>query len=32
MIRGMLEGLYGETQPIITASRPSGDDHCVTRV
>lgn len=32
MIRGMLEGLYGETQPVITESRPSGDDHCVTRV
>ncbi len=32
MIRGMLEGLYGETQPTITASRPSGDEHCVTRV
>jgi predicted ArsR family transcriptional regulator len=32
MIRGMLEGLYGETQPMITASRPGGDDHCVTRV
>jgi predicted ArsR family transcriptional regulator len=32
MIRGMLEGLYGETQPMITESRPSGDDHCVTRV
>jgi predicted ArsR family transcriptional regulator len=32
MIRGMLEGLYGETQPTITASRPDGDAHCVTRV
>jgi predicted ArsR family transcriptional regulator len=32
MIRGMLEGLYGATQPMITESRPSGDDHCVTRV
>jgi predicted ArsR family transcriptional regulator len=32
MIRGMLEGLYGETQPIITASRPDGDAHCITRV
>jgi predicted ArsR family transcriptional regulator len=32
MIRGMLEGLYGETQPTITASRPDGDEHCITRV
>lgn len=32
MIRGMLEGLYGATQPTITASRPDGDAHCVTRV
>ncbi len=32
MIRGMLEGLYGATQPTITASRPDGDHHCVTRV
>ena len=32
MIRGMLEGLYGATQPMIMESRPSGDDHCVTRV
>jgi predicted ArsR family transcriptional regulator len=32
MIRGMLEGLYGETQPTITASRPDGDAHCVTRL
>lgn len=32
MIRGMLEGLYGETQPTITESRPGGDMHCVTRV
>jgi predicted ArsR family transcriptional regulator len=32
MIRGMLEGLYGETQPMITESRPGGDEHCVTRV
>ncbi|HWS47937.1 MAG TPA: hypothetical protein VN636_18890, partial [Acidimicrobiia bacterium] len=32
MVKGMLEGLYGETQPRITESRPDGDDHCVTRV
>ncbi len=32
MIKGMLEGLYGETQPIIEQSRPGGGAHCVTRV
>jgi predicted ArsR family transcriptional regulator len=32
MVKGMLEGLYGETQPTITESRPGGDEHCVTRV
>ena len=32
MIKGMLEGLYGETQPIIEESRPGGGEHCVTRV
>ena len=32
MIKGMLEGLYGETQPIIEQSRPGGGEHCVTRV
>ena len=32
MVRGMLEGLYGETQPQIEQSRPDGDEHCVTRV
>ncbi len=32
MIRGMLEGLYGATQPQIEESRADGDDHCVTRV
>ncbi len=32
MVRGMLEGLYGETQPQLTESRPDGDQHCVTRV
>jgi predicted ArsR family transcriptional regulator len=32
MIKGMLEGLYGKTQPRIEESRPEGDTHCVTRV
>jgi predicted ArsR family transcriptional regulator len=32
MVKGMLEGLYGETQPQLTESRPDGGDHCVTRV
>jgi predicted ArsR family transcriptional regulator len=32
MVRGMLEGLYGATQPHIEESRPGGDRHCVTRV
>lgn len=32
MVKGMLEGLYGETQPTIEQSRPHGDDNCVTRV
>ena len=32
MVKGMLEGLYGETQPMIEQSRPHGDDTCVTRV
>jgi len=32
MVKGMLEGLYGETSPTITESRPGGDQHCVTRV
>ena len=32
MIRGMLAGLYGETHPRHTESRPAGDDHCVARV
>ena len=32
MVKGMLEGLYGETSPMITESRPGGDQHCVTRV
>jgi predicted ArsR family transcriptional regulator len=32
MIRGMLAGLYGETNPRVSASRPAGDAHCVTCV
>jgi predicted ArsR family transcriptional regulator len=32
MVRGMLEGLYGATEPTIEQSRPSGGEHCVTRV
>jgi predicted ArsR family transcriptional regulator len=32
MIKGMLEGLYGATDPIIEESRPDGGEHCVTRV
>jgi predicted ArsR family transcriptional regulator len=28
MIRGMLAGLYGETNPQMSASRPAGDSHC----
>jgi predicted ArsR family transcriptional regulator len=32
MIKGMLEGLYGETSPTIEQSRPGGGEHCVTRV
>jgi predicted ArsR family transcriptional regulator len=32
MIRGLMSGLYGDTQPIFEASRPDGDDHCVARV
>jgi predicted ArsR family transcriptional regulator len=32
MVKGMLEGLYGKTQPTLTESRPGGDGHCVTRV
>jgi hypothetical protein len=28
----MLAGLYGETHPLFTESRPAGDDHCVARV
>jgi predicted ArsR family transcriptional regulator len=32
MVRGMLEGLYGETRPATEASRAMGDDRCVTLV
>ena len=32
IVRGMLAGLYGETNPLLEESRPSGDEHCVTRV
>lgn len=32
MVRGMLEGLYGQAEPHLTASRPDGDEHCVTTV
>ena len=32
MVRGMLEGLYGETRPETEVSRAMGDDHCVTLV
>ncbi len=32
LIRGLMSGLYGDTQPIFESSRPDGDDHCVARV
>ena len=32
MIRGMLAGLYGETNPQFSASRPAGDATCITCV
>jgi predicted ArsR family transcriptional regulator len=32
MIRGMLAGLYGETNPHFSASRPAGDSTCITCV
>jgi predicted ArsR family transcriptional regulator len=32
MIRGMLSGIYGETEPQFTERRPQGDDHCVACV
>lgn len=32
MVRGMLGTLYGDSTPAMTASRPRGDDVCVTTV
>ena len=32
MVRGMLSALYGDAAPSTTASRPQGDDVCVTTV
>lgn len=32
MIRGMLAGLYGDTEPRFEERRPDGDPHCVARV
>jgi predicted ArsR family transcriptional regulator len=32
MIRGMLSGIYGETEPRFTERRPQGDHHCVACV
>lgn len=32
MIRGMLAGLSRDVEPHVEASRPDGDEHCVTRV
>jgi predicted ArsR family transcriptional regulator len=32
MIRGLLAGLYGDTAPEFEASRPDGDERCITRV
>jgi predicted ArsR family transcriptional regulator len=32
MVKGMLGTLYGETSPATEASRPMGDEHCVTAV
>ena len=32
MIRGLMAGLYGETQPVFESTRPDGGDHCVARV
>lgn len=32
IVKGMLAGLYGETLPATSASRPQGDDVCVTLV
>jgi predicted ArsR family transcriptional regulator len=32
IVRGMFAGLYGEVEPELEASRPTGDVHCITRV
>ena len=32
MVKGMLEGLYGETDPSTIASLPQGDTICTTTV
>jgi predicted ArsR family transcriptional regulator len=32
MVRGLLSGLYGETHPEQSETRPAGAPHCVTRV
>ena len=32
MIRGLLAGLYGETQPRFESTRPDGDVHCVASI
>jgi len=32
IVKGMLAALYGDTEPRLSASRPQGDDVCVTRV
>ena len=32
MVRGMLGSLYGETSLEVAASKPMGDDVCVTNV
>jgi predicted ArsR family transcriptional regulator len=32
MVKGMLAGLYGDTVPETSSSRPQGDDRCVTLV
>ena len=32
MVKGMLSSLYGETSPELSASRPQGDQRCVTAV
>ncbi len=32
LVKGMLDGLYGKADAEVAASRPMGDDHCVTTV